>query len=38
MKRQDSAYRVFILRGRVAAYDDQKEKIFGVSFGRYLII
>lgn len=29
---------VFILRGRVAAYDDQEEKIFGVSFGRYLII
>lgn len=29
---------VFILRGRVAAYDDQEEKIFGVSFGSYLII
>lgn len=33
-----STQSVFILRGRVAAYDDQEEKIVRASFGSYLII
>lgn len=29
---------VLISRGRMAVYDDQEEKIFGVSLGGYLIV
>lgn len=37
-KAGSSIQSVLISRGRMAAYDGQKERVLGVSFGGYLII
>lgn len=37
-KAEFSIQSVLISRGRTAAYDDQEEKMLGVSFGGYLIV